>query len=369
MDRFAIHPHIYMYAGFSRFAGEYALNERDLILTNEYIYKPYLAKYVLPCGICFQERYGNGEPSDIMLEAMMRDIPLNRYDRIIGIGGGTILDIAKLLALERFRSVDELFENPNLRKEKKLCLIPTTCGTGSEVTRASIVNRTRRGTKMGIVHDSLFADDAVLIPEFLESLPYQVFATSSIDALIHAVESYLNPVNNPAIELYALKAMESILSAYRDMAENGLDKRAGHLDELILASCYAGIAFANNGCGAVHALSYALGGKYHVAHGESNYQFFVEILRSYLKKKPGGKIERLNRKFNEILGAQGACFESLENVLESILPLKRMREYGAEIQDTADFTESTVQNQQRLLGGGYLPLNAQDILGIYVARL
>ena len=179
-----------------------------------------------------------------------------------------------------------------LTKARRLIIIPTTCGTGSEVTNISILNRTRLGTKQGLVSPAMFADHAVLIPEFLQSLPYSVFATSSIDALIHAVESYLSPSATPYTEMYSLQAMQDILRGYCQIAERGQHARFQSSAEYLRASNYAGIAFSNSGCAAVHAMSYALGGKYHVAHGESNYQFFTDVLRKYQEKKPDGKSAR-----------------------------------------------------------------------------
>ena len=131
-----------------------------------------------------------GEPTDVMAEAILRDAAATGCNRVMAIGGGTVIDIAKVLAVGGGESIDELYGMaPELPKRRELVLIPTTCGTGSEVTNISILNRTRLGTKMGLVGPAMYADAAVLIPQLLEGLPFGVFATSSIDALVHAVES------------------------------------------------------------------------------------------------------------------------------------------------------------------------------------
>ena len=126
-----------------------------------------------------------GEPTDVMAEAILRDAAATGCNRVVAIGGGTVIDIAKVLAVGGGESIDELYGMaPELPKRRELVLIPTTCGTGSEVTNISILNRTRLGTKMGLVGPAMYADAAVLIPQLLEGLPFGVFATSSIDALV-----------------------------------------------------------------------------------------------------------------------------------------------------------------------------------------
>lgn len=370
MEQFSLRPRIFSFPDFQTFARHHSLTPEDLIFTNEYIYRPFIETHAPQCPVCFQERYGAGEPTDVMVEAILADEDPARYRRIIAVGGGTVLDIAKLLALKPFQSVDELFDAPGLEKAADLVLIPTTCGTGSEVTNASVINRTRLGTKQGLLREALYADEAVLIPQFLQTLPYKVFATSSIDALIHAVESYLNPVNNPFIRLFAVSTIEDILAAYRDIARNGADRRFAHSEALLRASCCAGIAFSNNSCAAVHALSYALGGKYHVPHGESNYQFFLPVLRTYRRKAPGGRLAELEGVLARALDCpEENLYEELEAVLSAVLPNVPMRSYGAVEQDIQEFTDSTMDNQQRLLGGSYVPLDWKDVFDIYQSRL
>ena len=110
-----------------------------------------IAKLNLPCHTLFQEQYGAGEPSDIMIDSILEALRGKEYGRVIAVGGGTIIDIAKVLAVaEPEDTVDDLYDRMNgLRKVHPLMIVPTTCGTGSEVTNISIINRTRKGTKMG----------------------------------------------------------------------------------------------------------------------------------------------------------------------------------------------------------------------------
>ncbi len=374
MKEILIAPQIDSFATFKEFADSFALSEKDLILTNEYIYNPIMVNAGVPCKAIFQEKYGAGEPTDVMVDAILEE--MNKYDcdRIIAVGGGTIIDIAKVMCLEGATDTDALYDRGELVKAKKLVIIPTTCGTGSEVTNIAVINRTRRGTKMGLTSPNMYADNAVLIPEFLKTLPYYVFATSSIDALIHAVESYLGPFSTTYTEMFAVEAIKDILGGYCRIALNGQDARFADANTYLKASNYAGIAFGNNGCGAVHAMSYALGGKYHVPHGESNYQFFTDVLYTYYKKQPEGKIQDIMNLIADTcksngFTAEGNGIDVLVALLSAVLPKKKMSDFGAVQDDVRPFAESTVANQQRLLKNNYVPLTVDEIEAIYQARL
>lgn len=375
MKELLVVPQIDSYETFAAFAAEAKIGEGDLILTNEYIYDPLMKTENLSCRYIFQEKYGAGEPNDVMLDAILAEMNKEDCRRVFAVGGGTILDIAKILVLRGAEDVDTLYDRAELEKGKTLYLVPTTCGTGSEMTNIAIVNRTRKGTKMGLTSPAMYADHAVLIPEFLQSLPYSVFATSSIDALIHAIEAYLSPNSTAYTDMYGTAAMEMILSGYCRIAEEGPEARKTDSRDYLVASNYAGIAFGNAGVGAVHALSYALGAKYHVPHGESNYQFFISVLLKYLEKKPGGKMASLNAMLVRILkpeeeqNGRADGIRALERLLAAILKPKAMKEYGAVQEDIPEFAASTVANQQRLLKNNYVELSLEEIQELYQERL
>ena len=367
MKQFAVKPSILLFDRCADFAREMNLGEKDLILTNDYIYNPYFADLGLKCHVIFQEKYGRGEPTDEMAEAIYADVKDLSYDRVIAIGGGTIIDLCKLFALEKTSPVTDLFDKkfPAV-KNRQLFIVPTTCGTGSEVTNISILAFLQRGTKFGLADPALFADTAVLIPELLEGLPLPVFATSSIDALVHAVESYLSPKANPFTEMYSLEAMRMILSGYKIMAAEGAEARKPLLQQFHLASTYAGIAFGNAGCGAVHAMSYPLGATYHVPHGESNYVMFTGILNKYLSLQPVGKIQKLNGYLAELLGCGvEEVYEKLDELLNNLIRKKALHEYGVTPEDLEAFTTNVMEKQGRLMGNNYTPLTREDVMDIY----
>ena len=289
MKQFVCKPTIHMFPTCKDFLAGFDIGEEDLVLSNAYIFKPFFDGLDCRAKALFLEDYGQGEPSDTMVDALLA--AASRYDfrRIIAIGGGSVIDVAKVLAVAPAGSdTSAVFDCKELKQEKELIILPTTCGTGSEVTNISIINRTCLGIKVGLVHDSLYARHAVLVPELLEKLPYPVFATSSLDALVHAVESYLSTAASPFTRMFSAKAIRLILAGYTDVALTGRDSLRPRLGDFLLASTYAGLAFGTAGCATVHAMSYPLGSTFHIPHGESNYAVFAGVLRHYEQQQVPG---------------------------------------------------------------------------------
>ncbi|MCD8150872.1 MAG: 4-hydroxybutyrate dehydrogenase [Clostridiales bacterium] len=366
MKQFMVKPEIYRYDTAQAFAEEFGIGKDDLVITNEYIYQPYFGALNLECEVIYQEKYGAGEPSDDMAEAIYKDIKGNPK-RIIAIGGGTVIDISKLFALKNVSPILDLYDGKlEIVKDKELILVPTTCGTGSEVTNIAILALNSRGTKKGLAVDEMYADKAVLIPELLKGLPFRFFATSSIDALIHAIESSLSPKGNGYTRMFGYKAIEMILNGYKEIRDNGPEARIPLLEDFLIASNYAGIAFGNAGCAAVHALSYPLGATYHVAHGEANYAMFTGVMNNYMEIKTDGEIAKLNAFIADILGCEaGQVFEELEKLLNVLIPKKPLHEYGVTEQDLVDFTESVMVNQGRLMANNFVELDKDRVYKIY----
>ena len=273
------------------------------------------------------------------------------------IGGGTIIDIAKILALDSILPIEDLYDGKlPIKRTKKLVLVPTTCGTGSEVTNIAILALTRRHTKKGLANDCMYADSAVLVPELLKGLPFKFFATSSIDALIHAMESSLSPKGNATLRLFG----------YKEIAARGPEARMDYLEDFLLASNYAGISFGNAGCAAVHALSYPLGATYHVPHGEANYAMLTGVMNKYMELKSDGKIADLNQHIAGILGCDTReVYEKLEELLNVLLPKKALHEYGVREEELETFTDSVMTEQGRLMANNFVPLSREQVLEIY----
>lgn len=369
MKAFKIVPSIAEYVDFRTLAKELSLGAKDLILTNEYIYNPTIAALNLGCHTCFQEKFGGGEPTDVMVDAILDDLRGKEFDRIIAVGGGTVIDIAKVLTVAKSTDrVDDLYDRmANIEKEHELIIVPTTCGTGSEVTNISIINRTTKGVKVGLVSPAMFADEAALVPGMLLSLPYPVFATSSIDAMVHAVESYLSPNACALSELFSEKALHLILSCWKDaVASGGKDAWKKHALEFLRASNYAGIAFGHAGCAAVHAMAYPLGGVHHIPHGQANQLMFADVMRKYQEKKPIGKLNQLEELLSAELDVEPVfAIENLYELMDEVLKKDPLHEHGVTADELPVFAKNVIETQQRLLGNNYVELSEDDLLDIY----
>jgi 4-hydroxybutyrate dehydrogenase len=367
MKQFSLVPDIVLFDTCKDFVENCQIGVGDLIITSKHTFEAHFQGLIKDAAVVYIRKYGQGEPSDEMVEAIYADIKDICYKRVVAIGGGTVIDVAKLLALETISPVVELFDHsiPAV-KAKKLLILPTTCGTGSEVTNISILELKSRHTKMGLAVPELFADKAILIPQLLSDLPFKFFATSSIDALVHAMESYLSPKASPFSEIFSVQAIEMIVSGYQKIAAEGETARIPLLNDFLIASTYAGIAFGNAGCAAVHAMSYPLGAVYHVPHGEANYAMFTGVFKTYLKLNPAGKIQKLNSLLAGIFGcAKNEVYDELEKLLNQILQKKPLHEYGMKQEEIASFTQSVMEKQGRLMANNYTELNEELVLDIY----
>lgn len=366
MKQFSVTPKITLIDTCDEFLQEFKIGPDDLVLTIEITWTTYF-KDVNAGTVIYIENYGLGEPTDEMIEAIVKDIK-KPYKRVIAIGGGTVLDCAKLFSLKQVSPVTDLFDKiiPAV-KEKELLLVPTTCGTGSEVTNISILEFKQRHTKFGLAVDELYADQAVVIPELLYKLPFKVFAASSIDALVHSVESYLSPKATPISRMFSVEAMTMILNGFKTIEAEGKDALKGLLPDFCLASTMAGIAFGNAGCAAVHAMSYPLGAQFHVPHGESNYAMFTGVFKKYMEIDPDGAIKDLNKLMADIIGCDvEVVYDEIEKLLNgSILQKKALHEYGMTEAMIEEFTDSVIANQQRLLGNNYVFLDRDALIDIY----
>jgi 4-hydroxybutyrate dehydrogenase len=275
--------------------------------------------------------------------------------------------MAKILVLDGAYCTEQIFKREvPLKKCRELIAVPTTCGAGSEVSNVSITELTSIHSKLGLAVDEIYADEAVLIPELLTELPYEFFATSAIDAFIHAIESYVSPRADLYTELFSMKAMEIIVQGFQKIIAHGPEYRMELLEDFLIASNLAGIAFGNAGTGAVHAMSYPLSGVYHVTHGEANYQFLTAVFSAYQKLDPNGKIRQLN----EFLGGLLKCdpsdvYAQLESLLNQIISRKQLREYGMKEAEIQTFAKSVEESQQRLLNQSYVKLTVAQMADIY----
>jgi alcohol dehydrogenase class IV len=211
------------------------------------------------------------EPEISIVEDCTRAYRDGGHDGLIGLGGGSAIDIAKGVAAFAGHEgpLAELFGVDLVkRKGPVLIAIPTTAGTGSEVTNVAIFSDKQAQLKKGIVSDYLLPDVALVSPIMTLTCPRSVTAASGVDALVHAVESYLSVNASPITDAIALGAIKLIAKALPKAYANPANLQAR--EDMATASLMAGMAFGNAGVGAVHALAYPLGGRFNIAHGVSN---------------------------------------------------------------------------------------------------
>lgn len=367
MKLFQEKPIVQKYEHAQQFVEEYEIGKGDFILASKTVYEKYFAPLNIEAHVVYKSSYGSGEPTDIMIDALLNDFRATDCDRIVAIGGGAVIDMAKILVLGGNASAEQYYKREvPLKKVHTLLAVPTTCGAGSEVSNVSITELTSIKSKLGLAVDEIYADVAVLIPELLTVLPYEFFATSAIDAFIHAIESYVSPRANLYTEMFSMKAMEMIVTGFRQILKEGPEYRMELLDEFLTASNLAGIAFANAGTGMVHAMSYPLSGMYHVAHGEANYQFLTAVFAFYQAQDPQGKIKGLNHFLSGLMECEETeVYSELEKLLDQIIARKKLSEYGMKEEEIVSFAESVEASQQRLLNQSYVKPVAAQMAEVY----
>ena len=205
-----------------------------------------------------------------------------QIDIVLGFGGGSSLDVAKIIAIlahpQQQQGLQDLY-GVNQAKSPRLplYLVPTTAGTGSEVTPISIVT-TGATSKTGIVAPILFADVAILDATFTQNLPAHITAATGIDAMVHAIEAYTSKIKkNPYADMLAKQALKLLDHNLSLVLADGHNLPARQ--NMLVGSMFAGQAFANAPVAAVHALAYPLGGHFHISHGHSNALVLTEVLK------------------------------------------------------------------------------------------
>jgi len=367
MKLFQQFPEVQKYTEPEEFVKTFEIGEKDFILASKTIYDKYFGEMKLKAEVRFKSMYGKGEPTDAMVDALLSDFRKTDCNRIIAIGGGAVIDMAKILMLEGNAKASDYYQRKvPLKKVRSLIAVPTTCGAGSEVSNVSITELTSLHTKMGLAVDEIYADDAVLIPELLSKLPYSFFATSAIDAFIHAIESYVSPRANLYTEMFSMKAMEMIIEGFRAIIANGEEYRFNLLEDFLIASNLAGVAFGNAGTGIVHAMSYPLSGVYHVTHGEANYQFLTTAFAFYQSQNPDGKMKGLNEFLAKLMDCEpDNVYSELEKLLDKIISRKPLHEYGMTEEEIVSFAKSVEASQQRLLNQSYVKPTWEQMAEIY----
>ncbi|RAS75532.1 iron-containing alcohol dehydrogenase [Priestia endophytica] len=310
------------------------------------------------------------EPPFENLEQLAAQIEGKGYDLLIGVGGGSALDITKVLSI-MLTNKEDVREFVGIEKVKNpgvpMILVPTTAGTGSEVTYNAIFTDTRDKVKKGIVSPYLLPSVAIVDAELTLSVPPAVTAATGMDALVHAVESYTAIRAGELTDGIALQAIKLISRSIRKAVYNGKDLKAR--ENMAMGSLLAGISLGNAGVGAVHALAYPLGGKFKVPHGVAN-----SLLLPFVMKY--NAVADL-KKFAEVAEALGENIEGLslreaaDRAVAALAQLSRdvgipssLKEVGVTASDIPALAEEA-SKVDRLLNNNPRWLTMKEIQKIY----
>jgi alcohol dehydrogenase class IV len=293
---------------------------------------------------------------------------------VVGFGGGSSLDVAKLAAL-LLGSGEDLDGAWGVAQAKgprlPLVLVPTTAGTGSEVTPVSIIT-VGEEEKRGVSSAIILPDVAILDAELTLGLPAPITAATGIDAMVHAIEAYAskNANNNPLSKMLAREALRLIGANIETAVNDGgnIEARAA----MLLGSMLAGQAFANSPVAAVHALAYPIGGTFHVPHGLSNALVLPHVLRYNMTDAAHLYAEIASHAFPHLdmqEGAQGRCaafIDELADLSKRVGLQQRLRDVGIGEEHLAKMA-SDAMKQQRLLVNNPRLVEEADALAIYRA--
>ena len=312
------------------------------------------------------------EPTVHQAAELIGSVRGHKTDLLIGIGGGSTMDIAKLagvLGTDDY-TVYDLLDNPRLaRKSVPTVMIPTTAGTGAEASMNAIVAVPERNLKVGIISTEMIPDYVILDSTLMSKLPSKVIAASGIDAMAHAIECYTSNKANYFSNMYALEAFYLIV--------NNLEKAYAHdadaLEAMLNASFYAGIAITASGTTGVHALAYPLGGRYHITHGIGNAILLMPVMRFnqpaimplltavYDRIEPCGGAKTDREKSDRVI-------ERMGQIVKNVGIPDSLRGYNVSRDDLPILVEAGMQ-VQRLLVNNKREITPKDAEQIYLQVL
>lgn len=314
------------------------------------------------------------EPSYEQVQAVVDQFKMSGADLIVACGGGSVMDAAKLASVLRTDEygVRELLDDPGRAKKcVPIVLIPTTAGTGAEVTPNAIVAVPEKELKVGIVNENMIADYVVLDARMIKNLPRKIAAATGVDALAHCIECFTGNKANPFSDMYALEGLDLILNNIEKACDD--PEAMEEKNRMQIAAYYGGMAITASGTTAVHALSYPLGGKYHIAHGVSNAILLAPVMRF---NEPACQ-DRLSAAYDRCCrDAVKTCrsvaeksawmIDRLEEIVKHLNIPTDLKEFGVPEDDLEELVKAGMQ-VQRLLRNNPRKITADDARELYRA--
>ena len=310
------------------------------------------------------------EPGVPDVDTVIQQVKASNPDCVVSLGGGSVLDVGKLCGVLTNSDIGilDLLDGEEVPLHTTFTVaIPTTAGTGSESTKNAIIAIPSRGSKGAVVNERLLPNLVILDPELTISLPSGISATTGMDALCHAAECYLSQKANAYSDMLALEAVTLIAQSIRKAVAIKEDVEAR--GKMLLASYFAGMCITLSGTNAVHAMSYPLGVKYHIPHGQSNAMLLPFVMEYNLPAMPD-KAKKLAVCFgydekNTILSAVEYLIQEMYALLKDLEIGYSLTTYGAKFTDLQELVNSAYTNR-RLMDNNPINLSEEQIGDIYL---
>ena len=297
MKLLSMNTAIYSCTRLEELAAEFSIGRGDVILTNRYILSGAALDAMSGASVIWKEDYGKGEPTDVMVNAIRAECPRDAK-RIIALGGGSSLDAAKGIKV----TLEEYFGDHQI----DLIAIPTTSGSGSEVTSYAIISDPQNGRKYPLISGQLVPEIAILDPNLVLTAPRHVAVDTGMDVLTHAIEAFVSTGSNDFSDALAEKAI-ALTWRYLPQVFND-EKDIAARTHMHNASCMAGMAFNSAGLGLVHGMAHAIGGMLHIPHGKIN-AMLLPIVIDFNSKRASTETRDRYHRCAQIIGIDHAVPE------------------------------------------------------------
>lgn len=315
------------------------------------------------------------EPSHHDVANLLSKLQRSHVDLVIGVGGGSVLDIAKLMSVLCVKDANvtlpQLLDGAKPSKRCSSLLIPTTAGTGSEATPNAILAIPEKQTKQGIISPVTLPDYVCLVPELLISMPKKIATSTGIDALCHLIECFTATIANSVGDNYALIGMQKLFNSLEQSINDRNDIE--HKLNMLWASYYGGAAIAHSGTHLVHAMSYPLGGKYHIPHGIANAILLVPCM-NFIRD---AAVDKFALVYDLLPDAQltltaeeksHALVDYLRQLVQRLDLPSKLQELNIKQQDLPVLVQGAL-DVKRLINNVPKPVSESDVLAIYQSLL
>lgn len=369
---FSVPPQTFIGAGALVRCGQ-AIAERDLkrvfIIVDNYLHQQNiddgLYRSLNNANIEYEIiTYAGGEPSSQVVEDAAKQLISAQCDSVLALGGGSVLDAAKvtaMLAANANLPIDSLADSHlKLKKRLPLIAIPTTAGTGSEATNIAVITNTSTGIKQVLVHPQLIPDLAIIDACLTLGVPAEITAITGIDALTHAIETYVALYTTPLTRGFAHRAVNLIGKALPIAVGQGSNIPAR--ESMMLASYMAGMAFSNSGLGLCHATAHQIGSTYHIPHGMCNAIMLPSVMR-FNQLVCEQEYAEIGHALTGKSITADETIHAIQKLINGVGLSKKLADFGAKAEDLPKLADAATQDI--CLTTNPRNATADQIIGVY----